>query len=215
MSENNQFTFNCKHRIGSNNPAVCLWQSEKMNQIVKTTHIFCKTCPQEVHENGQNNPEFLRKCFNRRYGEEFVKKIHSKYQSNNIKIRIPEQWNHIYNQIKFVLNQGWCEDIGLTGSLIVASIDSHKDYDIVLKINDIENYYKWSISNKLPEYINGKRTDCYFVLEPHFQFFVSLWPNTQTVYINEYFGANIDVEKGLKSVYNNYTYDLINKGFDI
>jgi hypothetical protein len=183
---NNIFTFNCQYRLGNQSPAICLWQSEKLGHIVKTSNLFCNRCPSGVYMDGDNNKEFLQKCFERRYDKNFLCKVLNKY-STETKIIIPDIWYSIFNTLQYVLDQPWCLDIGLTGSCIVNGAQNHADYDIVFRINNITEYNRWISQNSLPELIGKHKTDYYFYTNSDFTFFCSLWPNNKIIEIGNLF----------------------------
>lgn len=194
------FNFDCKHRLGELSPAICKWQSCRLGQVIKTTNIFCKYCPENVRIHNENSSQFLVKCLHRRYQKDFVCKILNKYRLGAT-IHIPECWKEIFTKLSYLKNEPWLIDIGMTGSTIVEGLTNHKDYDILLWISDIDKYVEWSLKNKLPETIGSKKTDFYIFTEPDVQFFVSLWPNLSKVYIHEYFKSKIKVNENIEIQY--------------
>jgi hypothetical protein len=184
------FNFDCKYRLGSNSPAVCLWQSQRLGQIAYTSYLFCERCPLEVRSSGSENKDFLKTCFNRRYDENFLNKLYNKYSSST-KIIVPDNWNKINNFFSSYKKQPWFVDMGLTGSLIVDGVLNHKDIDIIFWIKNIEEYVEWLNKNSLPQFFENSKIDYYIFLEPFYQFFISLWPNQKKIYTSKYFNAQI------------------------
>lgn len=201
------FKFECQHRLGSQSPAVCLWQSQRLGQVAKTSYLFCDQCPLSVREHGQENKDFLKKCFHRRYDKNFLNKLYNKYDKET-SIIIPDNWQEIDNYFEYLKQYDWFVDIGLTGSCIVQGLSDHKDIDIILWIKNIEDYVSWSDSNSLPAHFNSIKIDYYIFLEPYYQFFISLWPNQQKIYVNNYFTANIKSDN-IQIIHNDYYEKLL------
>jgi hypothetical protein len=204
----NQFNFDCKYRLGCASPAICSWQSNRLGHIVTTSNTFCNQCPDHVRSNGYEDKDFLKKCFNRRYDKNFLSKLYNKYNKENI-ITIPNNWNEVNNQFCYLKNYDWFIDIGLTGSYIVDGLSNHKDIDIIFWIKNIENYADWLKYNTLPNYFQNIKVDYYIFLEPYYQFFISLWPNQKTIYVNNYFTTNIMTSSDIKIIYNDYYEKLL------
>jgi hypothetical protein len=192
MSHSRRFDFDCCHRIeNSQSKPVCLWQSHRLGQLITTTSLFCNQCPLDVYKQDSDNPKFLKKCLSRRYTDVFLNKLYNKY-TNHTKIILPDNWNNIVDTFSFLQKEQWYVDIGLTGSYIVENIKEHKDIDIIFWIKDIPEYLNWTKNNELPKTIlNNIKTDYYLFLEPHYQFFVSLWPNQKKIFTSKYFVPNI------------------------
>jgi hypothetical protein len=209
QSQPPKFNFTCDYRIGDINPAICLWQSKRLGQIIKTTHLFCNQCPSNVYQNKNEDPAFLKKCLNRRYNDTFVNKLYNKY-TEHTKIILPNNWTEISNSFNILKQENWFVDLGLTGSYIVKGVENHKDIDIILWINNIIDYLNWIEYNTLPGFIlDSIKVDYYLFLEPHYQFFVSLWPNQKKIFTSSYFHNNISCDdETLEIVYNN-TLDKI------
>jgi hypothetical protein len=192
MSHCHQFNFDCAHRVeNQNSKPVCLWQSHRLGQLITTNSLFCNQCPSDVYKQDSDNPTFLKKCLSRRYANHFLDKLYTKY-NNHTKIILPNNWNNIVDSFSFLKKEEWYIDIGLTGSYIVEGVDYHKDIDIIFWIKDIPSYLNWTKNNELPKTIlNNIKSDYYIFLEPHYQFFVSLWPNQKKVFTSKYFINNI------------------------
>ena len=208
------FNFDCQYRIGHDSPAICEWQSKRLGHIVKTSYLFCNhQCPKNVYEFGQHDKEFLKRCFYRRYDNNFFSKLTNKYISHT-KIICPKNWQDINNKFSFLKKQSWFVDIGLTGSYIVENIDSHKDIDVVFWINNIRDYAKWSEANILPDRLFNIKIDYYIFLEPYYQFFISLWPNQKRIFTSKYFSSNISTSEEFEIFYDN-TYEKLLEYEDI
>lgn len=208
------FDFDCKYRIGCESPCVCEWQSKRLGHIVKTSCLFCNNkCPKDVYEFGNNNKEFLKTCFYRRYDKNFFVKLVNKY-INHTKIICPNNWEKINREFSFLREQSWFVDIGLTGSYIVENVESHKDIDVVIWISDIREYAKWLENNILPEKLYDIKVDYYIFLKPYYQFFISLWPNQKKIFTSKYFGSNISTSEEFEILYDN-TYEKLLEYEDI
>ena len=206
------FDFDCQYRIGTDSPATCVWQSERLGHVVKTSYLFCKNCTSNVHKNGDNDKDFLKKCFYRRYNKNFFEKLSKKY-INHTKILCPKNWSMINDKFAELKKLPWFIDIGLTGSYIVDGVNNHKDIDIVFWINNIQQYSIWLENNHLPEYMfDNLKTDYYIFLKPYYQFFVSLWPNQKKIFTSKYFSANISTTEDLEIIYDNSHEKLLNYG---
>lgn len=205
------FKFDCKYRLGSNSPAVCLWQSQRLGQVAHTSYLFCDRCPSEVRSLGAENKDFLKTCFHRRYDQNFLNKLYNKYTTHT-KIIIPNNWNSINDFFSPYKQYSWFIDVGLTGSLIVDGISNHKDIDIIFWIKNIEEYVEWLKYNSLPKVFENYKIDYYIFLEPFYQFFVSLWPNSKKLYINNYFNSDsISVQSEISVVRNDTYYQFLNE----
>jgi hypothetical protein len=208
------FDFDCQYRIGCDSPAICEWQSKRLGHVVTTSYLFCRQCPINVYKYGQNNKDFLKKCFYRRYDKTFFDKLIKKYV-NHTKIICPNNWKIINDQFSFLKKYSWFVDIGLTGSYIVENVENHKDIDIVFWVKDIRSYAEWLKNNNLPEKIlDGTKIDYYIFLEPYYQFFISLWPNQKKIFTSKYFSSNISSGEDLKIVYDS-TYEKLLEYQDI
>jgi len=206
------YNFNCQFRESDNSPCICKYQSLKLGHIVKTSSLFCNhECPKNVYEQGEEDKEFLIKCFNRRYNHEFINKVINKF-AKQTKLIVPSIWPEVFRTLYDILSQElWFDDIGLTGSIIVDGVDNQKDIDIVIGIKDINEYIQWSKNNSLPNYINNIKTDYYLYATPMDQaketicgsFFLSLWPNKKIIYTNELFKKNIIFPNDYQVFYNN------------
>lgn len=203
------FKFECQHRLGSQSPAVCLWQSQRLGQLANTSYLFCDQCPISIRRDQQENKDFLKKCFHRRYDKNFLNKLYNKY-SKETNISIPNNWQDINDYFSYLKQYDWFIDIGLTGSYIVKGLDNHKDIDIILWIKNIPDYINYINQNPLPIQFNSLKIDYYIFLEPYYQFFISLWPNQQKIYINNYFTANIKSDN-IQIIHNDFYEKLLDK----
>jgi hypothetical protein len=206
------FKFDCQYRLGSQSPAVCLWQSQRLGQVAHTSYLFCDQCPLQVRSQGKEDKDFLKKCFNRRYDKDFLNKLYHKYDKQT-DIVVPNNWQEINNYFNNLKQYDWFIDIGLTGSYIVKGLDNHKDIDIILWIKNITDYVSWSKANSLPTHFNSIKIDYYIFLEPYYQFFISLWPNQEKIYVNNYFTANIK-SNNIQIIHNDF-YDKLLDSTDI
>lgn len=204
MQQLPQYNFDCQFRCGNDNPTVCKYQSLRLGHIVKTSHLFCNhSCPSQVYNEGKEDIPFLKKCFNRRYDTNFIDNVLLKHNTPT-KLIVPDIWKGIESKIyNLLFKEIWFQDIGLTGSIIVDGVNNHKDIDIVLSINNIDDYIKWNKNNKLPDKINFIKTDYYIYVETVNQFFTSLWPNQKKVYLNKAFEKNITIPSDYTIEYNN------------
>lgn len=204
MQQLRQYNFDCQFRCGNDNPTICKYQSLRLGHLVKTSHLFCNNmCPSKVYEHGEEDITFLKKCFDRRYDKNFLDEVLAKHKTPT-KLIVPEIWKGIEHKIYNVLfKEIWFQDVGLTGSVIVDGVNNHKDIDIVISINNIDEYIEWHKNNKLPEKINFIKADYYIYIETTNQFFTSLWPNQKKVYLNKIFEDNISIPEGYEKVYNN------------
>lgn len=204
-----QFDFECQYRADNTSPSICKYQSLRLGHIVSTSYIFCnKVCPKNVYINGQQDDNFIKKCFHRRYDKHFISEVIDKYRKQTT-IMVPEIWGKINETFSSLMkNQDWFKDVGLTGSIIVDGVTNHKDIDIVIYITDIDKYIGWKTSNDLPSHIDNLKIDYYIYIDPMVQFFTSLWPNQNTVIINKQFSNNIKVPKEYSVLYNDFDFTL-------
>jgi hypothetical protein len=205
-----QFDFECQYRSDNASPSICKYQSLRLGHIVRTSYIFCnKVCPKCVHQDGQEDSIFLKRCFNRRYDKDFIQKVVDKYREKTT-IIVPEIWNNINTAYTLLLKKySWFVDVGMTGSVVVDGVKNHKDIDVIIYINNIDQYVEWISNNELPTHIDEKKIDYYIYIDPYCQFFVSVWPNSKKIIMNEKFVNNISVPKEYSIELNN-GLDLIN-----
>lgn len=202
------YEFDCQFRYSNESPAICKYQSLRLGHIVKTSYLFCNyNCPKNVYADGQEDNNFLKKSFDRRYNKDFIQKVVNKYKKKTT-IVIPEIWTDINTFYTSLLKKySWFIDVGMTGSVVVDGVKDHKDIDVIIYINNIDEYVKWISNNELPSYLNDKKIDYYIYTDPYCQFFVSVWPNSKKIIMNEKFVNNISVPK-------KYLIEL-NKGLDL
>lgn len=206
--QSHQFNFDCEFRCGNTSPSICKYQSLRLGHIVKTSYLFCNnSCPKKVYLNGEEDNNFLKECFNRRYDINFIQEVINKYKKQTT-IIIPKNWQTIYNTFFPLLSQySWFNDIGLTGSCIVEGVTNHKDIDVVIYINNIDDYITWQNNNTLPSHIDNTKIDYYIYVNPYCQFFVSVWPNSKSVIINKNFENNVKIPVGYSVSYNNFDFE--------
>jgi hypothetical protein len=202
------YNFDCQFRCGNNNPSVCKYQSLRLGHIVKTSHLFCNnSCPKNVYIDGQEDHDFLKKVFNRRYDNYFIEKVLNKHHKKTT-IIVPKIWKNINTTYTSLLKKySWFLDVGMTGSIVVDGIKNHKDIDVIIYINNIDRYVEWISNNELPSHIDNTKIDYYMYIDPYCQFFTSVWPNSKKIIMNEKFVNNIIVPK-------EYSIEL-NKGLDL
>lgn len=199
------YNFDCKFRYDNESPSVCKYQSTRLGHVVYTSSLFCNSsCPKHVYEHGQEDVYFLKKCYHRRYDKDFLDKVIKKYQKQT-QLIVPDIWLEVNNVFCTLLKQeSWFVDVGLTGSSIVSGVENHRDIDVVISINNIDQYLEWRKVNKtiLPTHINSIKIDYYFYTDICNQFFVSLWPNQKLVYIHHSFLKNTTFPDGYNIQHN-------------
>lgn len=202
------YQFDCKFRCGTDSPSVCKYQSLRLGHIVQTSHLFCNNnCPKNVYIDGQEDNNFLKKVFDRRYDKDFIQKVVNKYKKKTT-IIVPEIWTSINATYTSLLKKyPWFVDVGMTGSVVVDGVENHKDIDVIIYINNIDEYIEYISNNILPSHVHNKKIDYYIYIDPYCQFFVSVWPNSKKIIINEKFVNNISIPK-------EYSIEL-NKGLDL
>lgn len=206
--QSSKFNFDCQFRCGNKSPAICKYQSLRLGHIVKASYLFCNnSCPKNIHEHAQEDDNFLKKCFNRRYDINFIKEVIDKYKKQTT-IIIPKIWDTINTTLVPLLKDySWFKDIGLTGSVIVDGVTNHKDIDVVIYINNIDAYTEWHDNNVLPSHISDYKIDYYIYIDPYCQFFVSLWPNSNSIIINKNFEHNVKIPTNYNISYNNFNFE--------
>jgi hypothetical protein len=203
-----RFDFECQYRADNTSPSICKYQSLRLGHIVSTSYIFCnKICPKNVYIDGQEDSMFLKRLFDRRYDKDFIQKVVNKYKKKT-NIIVPEIWTSINSTYTSLLKKySWFVDVGMTGSVVVDGVKEHKDIDVIIYINDIDGYIDWISNNELPSRVDNNKIDYYIYIDPYCQFFVSVWPNSKKIIMNEKFVNNISVPK-------EYSIEL-NKGLDL
>lgn len=207
MLQSQQFDFECKFRHKDTNRHICSYQSIRLGHLVGTSYLFCNNCPKNVYLDEQQDDNFIKKCFHRRYDKHFISEVIDKY-SKQTTIIVPKIWKTVDKTFINLKNQDWVKDIGLTGSIIVDGVSNHKDIDIVIYIKDINKYIEWKTTNDLPSHIDTLKIDYYIYIDPMVQFFTSLWPNSNRIIMNEQFSNNITIPKNYSIIYNNFDFNL-------
>ena len=193
----------CPHRHGNH----CRYLSDALGRFVTTNRLICgKLCPEHPGPTGgreiskHQRGEFLAWAI-RHFYLHISEKVLRNY-SRDMQVGIPEPWPRIKRELAWLDEIEWVTGLCCTGSLCIKDKTNHKDYDLVIRVRDLDTAYeqRHALQERLPRTIDGKRVDYFFSHTTHCQFFAVLDPDAKRFYASRWFGANATMHDGIEWV---------------
>ncbi|MBC7784079.1 MAG: hypothetical protein H7144_09580 [Burkholderiales bacterium] len=202
----------------------CTWLSSHIGKLVLTTGPRCQLHCQSTgpfcgrYVSDESAAKFVGKVLSQDFDEKFLARVWKRYQRPT-QVAVPDVWPSIKAALSEIYAKPYFRKIFLTGSLLVKNKFDHKDYDVVILVNNIDDFLAdenshqdfnlhanrgKSASNTLfPNKINGINVD-YFVRTVVHPFFATLDPDSGVLHSSPYFDLNLvpDPNIRLVKVYN-------------
>lgn len=188
----------------------CLWLSDAFGKPVIITPVYCNSackngggpyCGRETTKPSVD--QFLAKAFIRSFGafdHKYIGRVLRHYRTE-CNVRVPPQWEGIKVALSPIFEFPFVKKILLTGSLILKD-EGHKDYDVVIQVEDVGQPYTPDFKKALPTHIDGIRMDYFFILRPGTSFYsATLDCDEKILYTTSWFHLNLKtLQEGIRVV---------------
>jgi hypothetical protein len=191
----------------TNGNRYCKYLTNSIGRLHPTTKSFCNlTCRQKGPYNNKvlssdDNKKFIistLKKYNPFFiiNKDFISRVLKIYKMP-VDIVIPDEFSDVGKELEFLKDYKGFKQFLLTGSSITGKAKRPlHDLDIVLWFDNLSDYLNQNISNILPKYINGIKTDFFIIIGDKdislsSLFFCCLSPDDKKLYKSKWFDLQI------------------------